>query len=204
MELTTYQILSICLGVSTLAFFFMFYGLYRRFRKVDTWTDPKTEIKVELEPVHKDKFGNTWYQYKEPRQLPYGRAVVAEIAVKQSELNITKERLLEFFDMCETLANHGKISKILQKFENIRERLTWACEEETLKGVALVYFVIEGEDPTTYSDEWGERKKQIFQDDPETAYFFLAAGFKLITGLSNTSEADIRRYLQGVKLKDTI
>jgi hypothetical protein len=204
MELGFFEILSISLGVITLFLAYLVLGYWKRFKAVDLWEDPKTKEKVELEPVYRDKFGNNWYQYKNPRALPYSRGVVAEIAIKQAELNITKPKLLEYFDLCETLANQGKISKMLQRFENMRERLTWACEEETLKGVALVYFVMEGEDPTSYSDEWGARKLEIFEKDEEARYFFLAGAYSTITGLSNTSDQDIRRYLAGVKLKDTI
>lgn len=145
--------------------------------------------------ILKDKAGRTWLAFENAVRMPAARSIYIEIATRQAELNLTTERLLEFITEIEKNMNKGQFVKAAELLGEIRDRSTWACEEETLLTLASYYFLLEGEDPVNVSDDWTAKKREIFREDPEVRAFFLTASYRLIRQLSDITESDILAYL---------
>ena len=149
---------------------------------------PLTELPVSVD-------GIKFYTFSNPIQIPARRALAAEAATKQAEMNVTSEDLNAFITEAVSYGNKGEISKIFYLLERLKERLDWACEYETLMKLATCYFLIEGEPIQSVSNEFTKRKRALIQSSPEAEGFFLAAAYKLTTEYSDFSETDILQYL---------
>jgi len=139
--------------------------------------------------------GKKFYSFANPIQLPTRRALAAEAATKQAEMNVTSEELLQFCDEMTVYGNKGEISKVFYLLERLRERMDWACEYETLMKLAMCYFLVEGEPVQSVKNEFTKMKRELIQADPAAEGFFLTAAYKLTVEYSDFSETDILQYL---------
>jgi len=149
----------------------------------------------ELVPVYTDSSKNKWYTFANPLKLPANRALAGEVSMRQAEMNLDRETLEDFITQIKTHANLGEITAVFYLIERIEERMTWACEENTLLSLANVYFLLEGENPMLMTEEFSKKKKELMTNDAEARSFFLTAAFKLTNTYSDISETDIPLYL---------
>jgi len=148
-----------------------------------------------------DTSGRTWLAFENSTRMPAARSIYVEIATRQTELNLTTERFLEFVAAIEFQMNKGQFVKAAELLGEMKDRSTWACEEETLLTLASYYFLLEGEDPVNVSDDWTKKKREIFKTEPEVRAFFLIASYRLIKQLSDITESDILAYLAEHQVK---
>jgi hypothetical protein len=153
------------------------------------------ERKVALNPVYKDKFGNQWYEYANPMQIPAKRAIAAEVATRFADMSLTKENFLLLLAEMKKKANEGNVVELFNLLGEIEFRLNFIGEEETLKELAVCYYVIEGEDEADFTDLYREKKLDILKNDSEAKAFFLQGAFSHTIAYSNMSEIDINDYL---------
>lgn len=160
----------------------------KRFKEyIDDW---------QLELVYTTRDGQKVYGYKNPMEMPAKRAFSAEIATKQASMNINREQLEGFLVAMETAGNAGQIVELFGYLHNLKERLTWACEEKTLENLANCYLVLEGENPDIVHPKWSERKKKIIKEDLEAKGFFLRYALLRTRDYSALSDKDILAYLE--------
>ena len=155
-------------------------------------------VKIYTTKDHKGKELN-WYSFVNPLRLPAARAIAGEVAMKQAEMNIDRETLLNFITGMKDSANKGKITELFADLMNLEQRVNYACEEETLLSLACVYFLTEGEDPRTISEGVQARKREIMKTDDNARAFFLTSAYKLTSTLSDISAVDILSYLKNQK-----
>lgn len=155
----------------------------------------KSERKIALNPIYEDKFGNQWYEYANPLQLPAKRAIAAEVATRMAEMNLTKENFIVLLEEMKKKANEGNVVELFGLLNEIEFRLNFIGEEETLKELAICYYVIEGEDEADFTDLYREKKLEIFKLDSDAKAFFLQGAFSHTIKYSTMSEIDINEYL---------
>ncbi len=171
-------------------------------RKAQTYL---AEHKSQFDLVHvytgKDEAGKVmkWYSFANPLKLPARRMLAAEAAMKQAEMNIDRDSLLEFISAMEDAGNSGKITVMFAHLKNLEQRINFAAEEETLINLASVYFLIEGEDPLVINDNTQERKRAMIRSSEDAKAFFLTSAFRLTNEYSDMPDSDILSYLSTVR-----
>ena len=163
-------------------------NLFKRKQK-----EPKTQFITE--EIFKDKFGNRWFQFKEKMNIPAKRAIAAEVATRFADLNLSKDNLKELIGKMKEHGNKGDVVSLFGILNEIEFRLDFVGEEQTLKELAVTYFLINDEDPSVIDERTKQKKLQILEEDQKAADFFLQAAFNCITNYSNTSPIDITDYL---------
>jgi len=141
------------------------------------------------------------YAFKQPLKMPALRSLAGETAMKQAEMNIGREELIEFIGEMEEAGNAGKITTLFTLLKNLEQRINLAAHEETLIDLACVYFLLEGEDPLTISQDTQKRKRQLIEADETARAFFLIASYRITNDYSDISDSDILSYLKESKTK---
>lgn len=149
-----------------------------------------------LQEVYIDKTGAKWFAFANPVTMPAERSINLEIISKRAEMNMTTGVLTEFITEVEKCLNKGQLVEAFRYFANMKDRLTWAAEEETLTALALAYFLIEGEDVKRPSDADTKRKREVLQTDEDARGFFLAAALKIKGVTEDISAHAILTYLK--------
>lgn len=170
-----------------------------RARLTDTMIDTYGIVEV-----YRDELGRVWYGFVNPARMPANRAIYVEIATRQAGLNMTDATLRGFLGKMEESMNKGKFTEVAGILEEMKGRLTWACEEESLLALSTYYFVLEGEDPTVVTDDWIRKKKEYIITNEKARAFFLTASFRATRELSDISETDILAYLAERKVRESI
>ena len=157
---------------------------------------PKQERKVEMNKIYTDRYGNKFYEYKDPRQLPGPRLRVAEIAAVEADLSITAEKGCELIEAWVEFANKGDFTQASAIAVELYRRFKALAEEETLLRLASAYFVMNDEDEGHYIGREQRDKFDAWDMDPDSKDFFLSAAMKLTGFYGNTSTEDILKYLK--------
>lgn len=149
----------------------------------------------QLQLVYETQDGTKVYGYKNPVKMPANRALSAEIAANQASMKITSESLMQMIQAMEDAGNDGEIVELFGYLARLKQRLVWACEEQTLFNLSDCYLVLEGENPELVEPKWTERKREIINSDPLAKGFFLAYALRLTKDYGDISESDILNYL---------
>ena len=164
-------------------------------------TKSESVRKVELNHIYTDRYGNKFFEYKDPRQMPGPRLRVAEIAAVEADLGITAEKGSEL--VRGAITEFERWSKTQEGFANglailveLERRFVSLAEEETLLRLASAYFVMNDEDEGHYISSQQQKKFDAWDMDPESRSFFLSAAMKLTGFFGNTSTEDILTYLK--------
>lgn len=151
--------------------------------------------KINVKEVYKDKFGNVWYEYVNPLQLPAKRTIAAEVATRFADMNLTKDNFLTLMAEMKKKANEGNIVELFGILNEIEFRLNFIGEEQTLMELACCYYLIGDEDETDFSDMYRDKKMEIFKLDSDAKDFFIQGAFKRTIKYSDMLETDILDYL---------
>lgn len=151
--------------------------------------------KIALNKVYTDKFGNDWYEYANPLQIPAKRAIAAEVATRFADMNLTKANFKILIDEMKKKANEGNIVEVFALLNEIEYRMNFIGEEETLLELACAYYVMGDEDETDMTDFDREKKLEVFKKDKDAKNFFLEGAFRRTIKYSDMSETDILAYL---------
>lgn len=165
------------------------------FKKQKQQKPIKKERQLEVNEIYRDSFGNRWYEYVHPLQLPAKRAIAAEVATRFAEMNLTKANMLFLMEEMKKKANEGNIVELFQLLAEIEFRLNFLGEEETLLELACCYFLLNDEDEMNFSETHKTQKREILKKDGEAKDFFIQGAFKYTTIYSDMSELDILDYL---------
>jgi len=152
--------------------------------------------KISVKKVFTDKFGNSWYEYTNPLQLPAKRAIAAEVATRFAEMNLTKSNLKLLINEMKKKANDGNIVELFSLLAEIEYRLDFVGEEQTLMELACCYYLIDGEDESEFQDLYREKKMEIFKTDEGAKDFFITGAFQYTIKYSDMSETVIHDYLR--------
>lgn len=171
---------------------------FKRDRAIDKFKafyDLTKETPPELELVATDKFGNNWFGFKNPLEIPAQRNSDLQAATRWGELGMTPEYFAK--EMMKVQGLIGKDNnKAIERCGDMLNRATWAAEENTLLMIASQMFLLEGENPIVLTPEFLEKKKFIFDNDVEAKGFFLHSAFKNTRYFNELSETGLTSYLR--------
>lgn len=151
--------------------------------------------KWDLEEIYVTADGTKIFGYKNPLLLPANRAISAEIAANQAAMKITRPQLEGMIEAMVQAGNEGEIVELFGYLYSLKDRLTWAAEEETLRNLANIYLLVEGENPEIIEKKFDKQKRQLMEEDLQARAFFLQYALKRTSDYSDISETDILRYL---------
>ena len=151
--------------------------------------------KVAVNKVYTDKFGNDWFEYANPLQMPAKRAIAAEVATRFADMNLTRENLLLLMGEMKKKANEGNIVELFQILGEIEYRINFIGEEQTLMELACCYYLVGEEDEMDMTDFYRTKKMDIMNKDWDAKAFFLEGAFRRTIRYSDMSEIDILDYL---------
>lgn len=160
------------------------------------WFKKKHTRKIDLKQVYKDRAGNIYYAYVDPRELPGPRLRVAEVAVVEAGMNIDAKTGMEMIDRQMEYWNKGQYAQAINISTELYKRFKMLAEEETLLKLATAYFVMNGEDETRYNKSDQELKLRAWADDEDARDFFIVEAVKLTGYYSTISPEDILTYLK--------
>lgn len=136
-----------------------------------------------------------YYTYANEMSLPKERVFMGSVFTRYANMNITKDTLSFLLKNAKELIDKNKVADAGTVINEILSRMELYCEEETLKSLAAIYVVREGENPDTYSDEMQELKKKEISSSLEAKGFFLDFAFRFTESYSANSELSILSYL---------
>jgi len=166
-------------------------------KKKETISNPPQKTRsVAMSQVYIDKFGNRWFEYSNPLDLPAKRAISAEVATRFADLNLTRSVFLFLVGEMKKAANKGDIVELFRILGEMEFRTGFLGEEETLIELALCYYVLEDEDETSLDSVSRQKKIDIFKTDEDARAFFLRGAFSHTIKYSDMSEEDILEYLR--------
>jgi hypothetical protein len=166
-------------------------------KKKETISNPPQKTRsVAMSQVYIDKFGNRWFEYSNPLDLPAKRAISAEVATRFADLNLTRSVFLFLVGEMKKAANKGDIVELFRILGEMEFRTGFLGEEETLIELALCYYVLEDEDETSIDSLSRQKKIDIFKTDEDARAFFLRGAFSHTIKYSDMSEEDILEYLK--------
>ena len=154
-----------------------------------------------MKEIYTDKYGNKYYEYKDPRQMPGPRLRVAEIAAVEADLSITAEKGTELVEASIEFANKGDFVQCSAILVELYRRFKSLAEEETLLRLASAYYTMNDEDESHYISSEQQAKFDAWDMDPEAKNFFLSASMGLTGFFGNTSTEDILTYLKSEQPK---
>lgn len=160
---------------------------------------PKTDKEVDLAYIDVD--GNHFYLYRNVTDLPFRRHIAAEIATKQAEFNLTKEKFEKLLDAMIKSMDDGKYAEVATMLYETKERLAFAAEEYTLLQLASVFTLMNDENGDHYYALEQKAKQDAWQKDDDAKDFFLRLAFNLTKTSQNISDIDILAYLKEIEQK---
>jgi len=135
--------------------------------------------------------------------MPAHRLRIAEIAGVEAELCISSEEGIRLTDgVINDLETWIKSSKGtgygdgMAKLVELRRRFELLAEEDTLLKLAMIYFVMNNEDPHHYLPSEQKKKKDAWDIDQDAKDFFLCRAAEITNYYGTTSDKDILMYLR--------
>ncbi len=153
--------------------------------------------------MYKDKSGNIYYKFRDPREMPAPRLRNAEIAAIEADLCITAkdgsmliDTAIEKFEIWAKSPKSTGLADALSILVELKRRFESLAEEETLQKLATVYFVMNNEDPHHYIQSQQQAKLDAWDIDREAKDFFLCRAAEITNFYGTTSDKDILMYLK--------
>lgn len=155
----------------------------------------KEDSEIPLKFIYEDKAGNKFYEYENFVTLPALRSVAVEASIKQLGLCLTLDEEKRLFDEMDKAINEERFTDVVYLIKDVQYRLQYLATESTLLDLATVYFVMDGENPKAYQENWKQKKLRAWRNDPDAKDFFLSAAWQNIKSYSDISVQDIASYL---------
>ena len=92
--------------------------------------------------------------------------------------------------------NLKSYTRACSKIDELETRTTWAAEPKTLRRLAHIFTMLEGEDPGQPQQHFFEKKLEIWSKDSDCEAFFLHMAFGVVRSLELLSETDLVNYLR--------
>jgi len=147
-----------------------------------------------LRHIYTDVFGNRYYELLDVTRMSWRRAVAGEIQSRQAEYCLTRDSLKKIIEKMKEHANKGEFTEVFALLVEIEQRMEFAGEEETLLGLASVYFFMEGERVDDFNQVVANEKIELWKKDPEAKSFFLKRAFERTKVYMLMLEADMPDY----------
>lgn len=160
-------------------------------KKLSNENNPKLKL------FYTDKKGNKWFGLVNPlNDLVPARGIAGSRAERYVGLMISEKELELALDEQIKAFNAMDIVKAASIAQDLKHRRKFLVEEKSTLDLAGIYFFLNDEDITTYSEIEAEKKRVIWEDDAECRGFFLHMGFNLTKKFRDMSEKDLLEFME--------
>ena len=137
------------------------------------------------------------YTFIDDLEMPEMRMRYATRFYQEMQMKCDKEHLTQMVDKCEELLNKGKLSGIWEILSDLKYRLTWAFEPETLYRYATVVFFTLEENLKGYDLDYNTQKIELFKK--KGVKYFLETLSDGLEKLLEQSNEDFETYIEELK-----
>lgn len=144
--------------------------------------------------------GVRYYRFKEEFRIPAGRYKYIHNALREMDLRMSREKLLEYISEFERCLNGtGKkkeieIGLLWQLVLNMKSRARLPFDADTVKRFAAVTYFDDTEDLSTYDRSYGQKKIELWEKN-NVNDFFLTSPIGELLNLNSTSVEQLKDYL---------
>jgi len=162
--------------------------------------DVKHKIEVAFEAA-----GRTYYRFIDDHQIPVGRYKYIYAALKEVDLRMNLETLLDYVKAMKNVLDGGlkknqvSMGELWKLVLNLESRINLAFEPASVERLAAVIFFDETEDLRTYDRKAGMEKVKFWQDN-NVMDFFLTMPIIDLLGLKGISATSLEEYIQEANL----
>lgn len=137
------------------------------------------------------------YTFTDDLEMPEMRMRYATRFYQEMQMKCDKEHLNQMVDKCEELLNQGKMSGVWELLSDLKYRLTWAFEPETLYRYATVVFFTLDENLQGYDLDFNTKKIELFKK--KGVKYFLETLSEGLEKLLSQSTEDFATYIEELK-----
>jgi hypothetical protein len=150
--------------------------------------------------IYKDKFGNNYYEFKTPEMMTYPRLFKIEEFTLYTAQPFQPDELKQTAQKIWDSLNKGKVGDAFILVKALIVKLDLTIIEDAYIGLAALYFVMDGEPLDSPSNEWIEKKKALWKQDPDAYSFFLQKCLQDSKRFLDIPEVDLKQYLEKTKI----
>jgi len=151
--------------------------------------------------------GVDYFTYTNMYSLPHERSFMAISVYEEFNMRMTKDVLENYLDAQDAIINSNtvKLTDIVLLNQQLRDRLHWVIEPETILKLASVVYFTKEEDPTTYDIAYNLNKINGWKNHKSTMLsFFLQVPLQELCPLLTQRPEVIQSCLQGVVTKSIL
>lgn len=153
--------------------------------------------------VYKDAKGNNWYSHNNVMDISPARGISAARADRFASLKIDETNMKALLNAAiDGINKDQNLVQAVSILHEIKFRLEFLCEENSLLDLAAIYYFLEDEDPALPSEHHNKLKREIWKDDDACRSFFLHMSLGLTKAFGTTSEEDLLKFLMNSKIKE--
>jgi hypothetical protein len=144
--------------------------------------------------------GVKYFRFKEEYRIPAGRYKYIHNALREMDLRMSREKLLEYISEFERCLNGtGKkkeieIGLLWQLVLNMKSRARLPFDADTVKRFAAVTYFDDTEDISTYDKNYGQKKIEFWEQN-NVNDFFLTSPIGELLNLNDSSLKHLQEYL---------
>lgn len=150
----------------------------------------------DMERVYTDKNGNDWYSLKNPFELSGVRGIAAMRAQRYFNMMLSQDTLKQLLEQHDKAAKALDITMCFAIVQDIKNRQSLICEENSILDLVNVYYFLNDENPDEISDAFLQKKLKLWSEDSICKGFFLKVGLMLTNKLADMSPEDLQKYLE--------
>lgn len=137
------------------------------------------------------------YTFTDDLEMPEMRMRYATRFYQEMQMKCDKEHLTKMIDKCEELLDKGKLAGTWELLSDLKYRLTWAFEPETLYRYATVMYFTLDENLKGYDLDFNTKKIELFKK--KGMKYFLEALSEGSEKLLEQSKEDFEIYIEELK-----
>lgn len=159
----------------------------------------KKVLNPNLQKVYTDKSGNDYFKFINPSLMPASRLLMAMILTGDADRSMNKHNLKHLCSLIDERINSNDLSGAAKINGLIQASLDLYADEETLLQLAQVYYLMNDENPETYSERFQKEKRKIWDEDIDAKGFFLQQSFKYTKAFQEQPQLNVLEYLNKAK-----
>ncbi len=154
-----------------------------------------------LNKVFTDMFGNNWYCNVNPLNISAMRGLSAEKAKRFMMMKLDEHTMRALIDKACAVAGTGDLVQGFAIMYEIKHRLDFVCEENSVLDLVFMYYFLEDEDPDVALPHFNLKKRGILMKDKGARAFFLRIGVSIMTKFSGIPEESLLGSLEKLQME---
>lgn len=149
--------------------------------------------------LYTDSQGNKWYCITNTANIHASRALTAWAFSKDAEYGLTREKLSLGLEKINEAVNKNRLSDVAKVTGVLEAALSLYAEPEIMLNLATCYTFLNNEQNDGFKDFIQEKKREIWNSDPDCRAFFLQWSVQFMQRFSESQSTNVLDYLERVK-----